>query len=551
MKALICALNTKYVHSSLAPWCLKAGIQKYSPSVKCEVLESTINEPEELILQKILKKDFDIIGFCTYIWNVNLVLSLCRSIKKNRSIKIVLGGPEVSYNAKDILEKNSCVDYVISGEGELPFAELCGDKSIDLILGLCYRNGDEIVVRPPFISQENPPLPYGEEYFSRLEGRIAYLETSRGCPYRCAFCLSGRCQEVRFFDTEEAKQSILALANSGAQTIKFIDRTFNADKKRARELFLFIIDKYGSEIPEGVCFHFEIEGDILDDETIRLLSAAKAGSIQMEIGLQSFNKDTLEAVNRKTDISRLCENIKKLIALENIHIHIDLIAGLPYESYDSFADSFNRALELKPHVLQLGFLKLLHGSELRDRAEEYSYSFQHEPPYEVTATKWLTNEELNRLHETEDFFDRFYNSGRFLRTVEYISKSFENAFEIYTELGAFVKAKEKTRSLDELSWLVYECLVAHKEICADMLRDYMVLDRLATNRTGSLPEFLKIHSPKLKEILNLLEKDLKTKRRFGVKRAITLLKTSNSAVWVDYDIKNPVTGQYKLNEIKI
>lgn len=538
------------MHSSLAPWCLKAAITKYEPDVECEVLELTINEQKNVILSKIMEKEFDIIGFSTYVWNIEIVLALCKEIKKARTSRIVLGGPEVSYNAHEILEKYPVVDYIISGEGERPFADLCGDKPLENIGGLCYRNGDKIIIKEPYVSNENPPSPYTEDYFTSLNGRIAYIETSRGCPYRCAFCLSGRCGGVRLFDVEEAKKNILLLATSGAKTIKFIDRTFNADRKRAKELFAFIIDNYGKEIPHNTCFHFEIEGDILDEKTISLLSKAECGAIQMEIGLQSFNEQTLISINRKPQTQRICENVKKLIALGNIHIHIDLIAGLPYENYESFANSFNRALELEPHMLQFGFLKLLHGSDLKENMSDYCECLST-PPYEVISTKWLSKKELEKMHTTEDFFDRFYNSGRFTRTARYLNKNTENPFKIYTELGEFVKNNEKERSLDSLSLLVYEYLCRLDSIDADLLRDYMAIDRLASNRMGTLPEFLKIHSSKIKQILAELDKDENTRRKFGVKRAITLLKSENSAIYVDYDIKNPVTGEYKLSKIVI
>ena len=544
MKALICSLNTKYVHSSLAPWCLKAGVEKYSNGAECEVFESTINESEEKIISEISRREFDIIGFCTYIWNAQMVLSICEKIKLIKNAKIVLGGPEVSYNAYEILNKNSFIDYVISGEGEKPFGELCGDKAIETIEGLCYRDGEKIVVKSPYTAEEAPPSPYSREYFEKLSGRIAYLETSRGCPYRCAFCLSGRCGTVRFFDLEEAKKNIIDLANSGAKTIKFIDRTFNADKDRARKIFKYIIDSYGKSIPSDVCFHFEIEGDILDEQTIQILSSARPGAIQMEIGLQSFNKDTLSAINRKSDTNRLVENIKKLIALDNIHIHIDLIAGLPYETLDSFENSFNRALALKPHMLQFGFLKMLHGSDLRAQANEFFCEYDKNPPYEIKSTLWLSNEELTLMHIVEDFFDRFYNSGRFPRTADYLHKSVESPFKLYTELGAFVKNNEQERSLDAFSKLVYDYLISLKFLDKDKIRDCMAIDRLSTNKGGFLPEFLKIHSPKLKEILNTLEEAPNIKKKKGIKRAITLLKSENAFVYVDYDIKNPITKQY-------
>ena len=547
MKALICALNTKYIHSSLSPWYLKASLKELYPDVECEIYESTINESEKTLLEEISKRRADIICFSAYIWNISLVLSLGEALSRVKDAKILLGGPEVSYNSEDLLEKYPFIDYIISGEGERPFAELCGaEVPLSEIPGLCYRDNGKIIVKPPHISSDDPPSPYNDEYLEALNGRISYIETSRGCPYRCAFCLSGRCGGVRFFDIERSKRDILFLAGSGSKTIKFIDRTFNADKKRAKELFSFIIDNSCDKIPDDVCFHFEIEGDILDDELIELLSRARTGLFQMEIGLQSFNPQTLNAINRKTNMERLCENIKKLIALGNIHIHIDLIAGLPYESVESLENSFNKAISLRAHVLQLGFLKLLHGADMREKRELYPCEYRSDAPYEVIATPWLSSEELDQLHIIEDFFDKFYNSGRFRRTEQYIFEAVENPFKFYTGLAVFVKKNQKSHSLDELSRCVYEYLCGTDFLDKRLVRDFMAMDRLSTNRMGALPEFLKIHSSKLKEYLNLLEQNPETRAKRGIKRAITLLESENAFVYVDYDSENKVTKEYKI-----
>ncbi len=546
MKAVICALNSKFVHSCLAPWYLKAKLNELYPWVQCQILEGTINEKEDEILKRILDSDADLVAFSTYIWNVGLVLSISKKLKEKTGVKVLLGGPEVSYNAREILEGSPFVDFVISGDGEVPFARLCGGETLSDIDGLCYRNGDEIVIKEPFVMSEEPPNPYTREYLDALNGRIAYLETSRGCPYHCAFCLSGRCGGVRFFDIERAKKDIITLASSGAKTIKFIDRTFNADRKRARELFEFIISSYGDKIPQNVCFHFEIEGDILDDDTISILSKAPVGLIQMEIGLQSFNAETLNAIDRKTNLDKLCENVKKLLLPQNIHIHIDLIAGLPCETLESFENSFNKALALKPHMLQLGFLKLLHGAVLREEQGRHSCTYDDAPPYEVKSTRWMSQKELEELHILEDLFDRFYNSHRFSRINEYALSLVQNPFNFYTGLAVFVKNNEKSRTLDELSGLVLSYISSLDGADKSLVRDLMAMDRLATNKMGALPELLKVHSPKLKIFLNELEKDPTTKRPQGIKRAITLLLSEESFVYVDYDLKNSVSGEYKI-----
>ena len=546
LKVVICAINSKFVHSCLAPWYLKATAQEMCPDVECQIIEGTINEKEESLLERIIQSGADAVAFSAYIWNIKLVLSLAKSLKERKNIKIILGGPEVSYNAEDILVENSFVDFIISGEGEIPFAKLCSGEDPLEIEGLCSRNGSKIVIKDPFVMTCDPPSPYTREYLDALNGRIAYLETSRGCPYRCAFCLSGRCGGVRFFNIERSKNDILILANSGAKTVKLVDRTFNADKRRARELFEFIISSYGDKIPGGVCFHFEIEGDILDDETISLLAKAPSGLFQMEIGVQSFNPQTLGAIDRKTNMDKLCENVKKLLLPQNIHIHIDLIAGLPFEDYESFKDSFEKAIALRPHMLQLGFLKLLHGARLREEPSEADFVYSTEPPYEVVSTKWLPENDMQKFHILEDFFDRFYNSHRFPRINEYLLENIEKPFNLYTGLAVFVKNNEKIRTLDEFSELVFEYLCTLDKFDKNVIRDLMAIDRLSTNKMGALPEFLKIHSPKLKEYLNELEKDPMTKRKQGVKRAITLLSSEESFVYVDYDFKNLVSGEYKI-----
>lgn len=551
MKAVICCMNSKFIHSSLAPWYLKASVDKYCKDGECEVYETTINENKDKIVGELLKMEADLIAFSVYIWNVSLVVEISREIRSKKNVKIAFGGPEVSYNAKSILEKYDFVDYVISGEGEVPFAMLCDGEDAQKIPGLCYRKGKEIEIKTPHISFEDPPCPYTLEYLERLNGRISYIETSRGCPYRCAFCLSGRCGGVRFFDIEESKKNILLLANSGTKTVKFIDRTFNADKKRANELFEFIIEKSKSEIPNDVCFHFEIEGDILDDEIINTLSKSREGLFQMEVGLQSFNELTLREINRKTNTSRLKNNIKRLLDLGNIHIHLDLISGLPYENLESFSNSFNKAVELDAHVVQLGFLKLLHGSDLRENSNKYGLEFDEFPPYEIKITPWMSKSDFEKLHIVEDLFDRLYNSGRFSRTVRYIHDRVENKFDFYLKCGIYVKNNEKTRTLDEFSKLVYDYVLENEKVDSFEFRDNMAQDRLATNRMGVLPEFLKVKSPKIKEILNLLDKDEKTKRKKGIKRAATVLKSENAFVYVDYDIKNLVTEEYKLIKLKI
>ncbi len=548
LKTLICAINSKFIHSSLAVWCLAGALEKWASDVEYDIFEGTINENIDNTCEKLTLGNYELVAFSTYIWNVSYVKELARRVKEKTGAKILLGGPEVSYNAKEVLEECQYVDYIISGEGEEPFSMLAQGRDFNQIPGLCYRTGDKIIVKEPYVSMANPPSPYVEKYFNALNGRIAYIETSRGCPYRCAFCLSGRCGGVRFFDLDESKQKIILLANSGTKTVKFIDRTFNADRKRAIEIFEFIIDEYGKKVPKSVCFHFEIEGELIDDKTIEVLKKAPKGLFQFEIGLQTFNEKTLEHINRKTDLKKLTYNIKRIIELENIHVHIDLIAGMTYEDMESFEKSFNKALSLKPDMLQLGFLKLLHGADMREDGEKYKCEFSPTPPYEVISTEHMSKKELQKLHILEDVFEKLYNSSRFERTCEYVFSLYSSSFKILMELALFVEKSNIPNNLDLFSRAVYDFFSKKKEVNPSKLRDCMALDRLSTNRMGTLPDFLKVHSPIIKEYLTLLEKSKDTKRPQNVKRAATVLLSENKFIYVDYQNPDKIKNSYKIIE---
>lgn len=557
MNAVICALNAKYIHSSPAPWCLLAGIRAFGENgVTAHVVEGTINEKIEDVAERICARKPQAVGFCCYIWNITATLRLVRSVKERLpQIAVILGGPEVGFRAGQILRENPEVLAVISGEGESPFAQLLNavyyGSPVQGIPGVTCRNGEKIVSAPPVLRTDDPPRPYTADYLRALHGRIAYLESSRGCPFSCAFCLSGRSGGLRFFDLEQTKRELLLLANSGTKTVKFVDRTFNANRGRALELFTFILRHYGKDIPHGVCFHFEIAGDLLDDETIGLLSTAPAGAVQLEIGLQSFHTRTLEAVNRKTDLEKLKCNIRRLIAPGNIHIHIDLIAGLPYEGWDSFADSFNTAYFLHPHMLQLGFLKLLYGAAMREHPGQFPCRYSPQPPYEIEETPWLSPEELNRLHHTEDALERLYNSGRFRRTLCYLLERMKcGPFPLLTRFGDFCAAQNvRGISLDDYSALVFRFFSVQEKIDPAALCDRMVCDRIATNPSGKLPPVLCVRDSRLKTFIRTWERQHPPRK--GVKRRYALLSSEKCVVYADYRNRNPVTGDYLLVKVPL
>ncbi len=550
MKTVICQINSKYVHSSLAAWCIKAGVEKFcTDNIEVSVLEGTINENTEDVLTRIVSKEPEIIGFCCYIWNISYVRELAQKVRDCLpECKIVFGGPEVSYNTEEVLKQNNFVDFVISGEGEYPFSYLtdCIEKgTVPENNGICYRKGDGYYISEPYVSCEEPPSPYCEDYFSALRGRIAYIETTRGCPYSCAFCLSGRCGGVRFFDINRVKNEITALANSGTKTVKFIDRTFNAHNERSKDILRFILSNVGRQIPVGVCFHFEIAGDILDDEFISLLTSAPKGLFQLEIGMQSFNEPTLAAINRKTDCEKLKNNIKRLVDARNMHIHIDLIAGLPLENYETFRKSFNTAYELNADMLQLGFLKLLHGADMREYPDKYPCKFSSSPPYEVISTPYITKEELSLLRGVEDALERTYNSGRFRETLRYIEALGFIPFDIFERIAKRLNGS-KEASLDEYTAFLYGILCDFEGVDKAVLRDIMLCDRIATVADGKIPKCFRTYDPFLKTTKHSLEKNADTKRRDGVKRTVALLYSEKNVVWCDYTDSDPITGRYEL-----
>ncbi len=494
MKVVIACLNSKYIHMSSAPWCLAAGIREFSKSdISYTVMESTINSDTDKFADDILNQSPDVVSFCCYIWNISKTLMICEKIRKSSKCTIVLGGPEVAYRPKDVLGKYSFVDYVLTGEGEFCFPDfldmLCGVGSKYSVAGLTFREKNEIISVPEQNYTVSPPSPFNDEYLNALGGRICYIESSRGCPYRCAFCLSGRVSPLRFFDIETTKRDIIKLATSGTQTVKYVDRTFNAVESHANEILQFIKENYGKSIPNGICFHFEIAGDILKESTMQILSSMPKGAIQLEIGMQSFNEDTLLAINRKTNTKKLIYNITRLISFGNMHIHIDLIAGLTGEDIKSFEKSFDIAYSLKAHMLQLGFLKLLYGADMREKSEKYPCEFSDEPPYEVISTPFLSKEDVLALKNCEDAVDRLYNSGRFLFTLDYLIKEVGfTPFKLFFEFGQNVDGQKN--SLGSYAMKVYNYFAKYCD--EQILKEKLLCDLLCCSSALQIPPELKI-----------------------------------------------------------
>lgn len=450
MKILLTTLNSKYSHSSLA---LRYLI-KYCASEDYVLLheEYTINESLHHITADIYKKEPNVVVFSCYIWNISETLIIIDRLKKVRKdIVIVIGGPEVSYDSVEILKKNSSVDYIIRGEGEESLRELVKffksqeheKKSFDpsTIKGITYRDISGNVVqnqdRPLICSLDSIPFPYNEEDFERLSKRIVYYETSRGCPFNCSYCLSSTTHGIRYFSVARVKKDLEVFIRNRVKLVKFIDRTFNADKKRTMEIFKYIIEEKGN-----TRFHFEIAADLMDDELIECLRYAPKGLFQFEIGVQSTNLEVLDSVNRKSNLEKLYNNVKALRVADNIHLHLDLIAGLPKEGMSSFAKSFDDVFALEPHMLQLGFLKLLKGSTIRNEAGLYGYEFISEPPYEVLKNDLLKYDDIIMLHSIEDVLEKYHNSGVFEKALKFIFNNvYSSAFKFFKDLANHFAAR--------------------------------------------------------------------------------------------------------------
>lgn len=545
MKVIISCLNSKYVHASLALWCLLSGVKTFGKNdYDIKIFESTINANLHDFAQKIISENPQVISFSCYIWNITQTLEICKEIKENLDCKIVLGGPEVAYRSKDILEKYDYIDFVLAGEGEWSFPIFLDNINGNLssVDGLTYRENSEIIINPEKEYTDTPPSPYSAEFYENLKGRIAYIETSRGCPYRCAFCLSGRCSKLRFFDLEQVKKDVINLANSGTQTLKFVDRTFNANSKRANEILLFIKENYGAKIPESVCFHFEIAGDILTEETLEILSQMPKGAVQLEIGMQSFNEETLKTINRKTNTEKLIKNIERLLQMGNMHIHIDLIAGLTGEDLESFKNSFNTGYSLKAHMLQMGFLKLLYGADMRENPDDFPCEYSKEPPYEVVSTPWISDDEMKMLKKCEDAVDRLYNSGRFLFTLDYLIDEIGiSPFDLFNDFGNCVDGTNMR--LSDYAVKVYKYF---KNQCDEqILREKILCDLLSCSSSVQIPEIFKIRDPLYKKVkkyfIENVDKNIK----------IAILYSTQQVYTVNQNTEKDFHGRYKGEKFSI
>lgn len=440
MKVALATLNAKFIHTSLALRYLKAFVEK---DFDVEIAEYTIKDPALNIASDLFVRNVDVIGFSCYIWNIEETIKVIHILKKIRpDIKIILGGPEVTYDVIYWMERIPEVDFIVFGEGEETFqhllTEIAGEQKYHFVLGASYRKADgEIVINPvrPKIDLKTIPTPYRFiEDRPNLSKRIVYMETSRGCPFSCQFCLSSIEVGVRYFDKEQIKSDILYLIAHGAKMIKFVDRTFNIKRDYAMEMFQFLIDNH-----QGCVFQFEITADIMRPEVLDFLAKnSPPGIFRFEIGVQSTNNETNMLVKRKQNFAKLSNTVTKIKESKKIDQHLDLIAGLPEEDYDSFRNTFNDVFALRPEELQLGFLKLLRGTGLRAQAEQFGYTYMEHAPYEILGSRVLPFSDIVRIKRVEDVLEKYWNAHRMDHTLLYlIEQEFPSAFDFFQEFGDF------------------------------------------------------------------------------------------------------------------
>lgn len=439
-KVILAALNAKYIHSNLALRYL-SRFQNNNQKHHVETMEFTINQRLDFIAEELFRKQPDVVLFSCYIWNVEMLRQLCPILKKIMPDCVIgFGGPEVSYESETFLRENPAVDFVMRGEGELVFTKYLehldagNPATLGEIESLTYRQGDEIFSTPQMHPMDLALLPFPyEDDFSDVQNQIIYYESSRGCPYHCGYCLSSVENGVRFVPLDKVLPDLQKFLDKNVPQVKFIDRTFNCKKSHAMAIW-----KYLHEHDNGVTnFHFEITADLIDQETIDFLKTVRKGLFQFEIGVQSTNPQTIRAINRNVDFAALSEIVQQIKDGENIHQHLDLIAGLPYEDYDSFGRSFNDVYALHPEQLQLGFLKVLKGSMLHQKQKEFEIVYHDTAPYEVLTTHELPYADTLRLKYVEEMVETYYNSGRFLNTLAYLVPLYESPFAFFEALSQF------------------------------------------------------------------------------------------------------------------
>ena len=547
MKILLVACNAKYIHSNLAVYDLQAYASDYADHIVLK--EYTINQQKDDIMRDIYLEHPDVVCVSCYIWNLSFVKELMADlIKILPGADFWAGGPEVSYDAEKFLTENSEFKGVMVGEGEETFKELAGyyveknPQNLKDMTGICYRDGDQIIHNGWRQIMDLSSIPFIYKDLSEFKNRIIYYESSRGCPFSCSYCLSSIDKKLRFRDTETVKKELQFFIENKVPQVKFVDRTFNCKHDHAMAIW-----KYINEHDNGVTnFHFEISADLLREEELQEMSTMRPGLIQLEIGVQSTNPDTIKAIHRTMDFEKLKGIVDRIHSFGNIHQHLDLIAGLPYEDYDSFRNSFNDVYALKPQQLQLGFLKVLKGSHMMEMCREYGIVYKTQEPYEVLSTKWLDYDHVLKLKTVENMVEVYYNSGQFQNTLEYLEKFFPDAFSIYERLGSFYMEKgygDISHTRMRRYEILLEFLEDMPEISVDQVKDQMVYDLYLRENLKSRPGFARDQKPFERQIWDF------RKREKVAKNAHVEVFADGKVLLFDYADRDPLTNNAHVTDV--
>ena len=550
MKILLAACNAKYIHSNLAVYNLKSCSGEYSSSVV--VKEYTINQIRDDILKDIYLEQPDVVCFSCYIWNISFVRELVPDLKKILpQVEFWAGGPEVSYDAVEFLKKNPVFFGVMVGEGEETFHELAGyyierkPETLSGIRGVAFRDenkGRDIVHTGWRELMDLSKVPFAYSNLTEFKNRIIYYESSRGCPFSCSYCLSSIDKKLRFRDIELVKKELQFFIDNKVPQVKFVDRTFNCKHDHAMEIWRYI-----TENDNGITnFHFEISADLLRAEELALMKTMRPGLIQLEIGVQSTNPQTIKAIRRTMDFEKLKGIVEQIHSFGNIHQHLDLIAGLPYEGYDSFHKSFCDVYALRPEQFQLGFLKVLKGSHMMEMTGEYQILYKDREPYEVLSTAWLTYGEILRLKMVESMVEVYYNSGQFKNTLVFLEKYFDDPFRMYEALGRFYEKKgysEISHSRMRRYEILMEFAGEQKEIPSEALSDVMLLDLYLRENLKSRPSFASDQKPYERLIW-----DYRKAKKIPKTAHIEVFRDGKKLLF-DYTDRDPLTNNAQLTDI--
>ena len=550
MKILLAACNAKYIHSNLAVYNLKSCSGEYSSRVV--VKEYTINQIRDDILKDIYLEQPDVVCFSCYIWNISFVRELVPDLKKILpQVEFWAGGPEVSYDAVEFLKKNPAFFGVMVGEGEETFHELAGyyierkPETLSGIRGVAFRDenkGRDIVHTGWRELMDLSKVPFAYSNLTEFKNRIIYYESSRGCPFSCSYCLSSIDKKLRFRDIGLVKKELQFFIDNKVPQVKFVDRTFNCKHDHAMEIWRYI-----TENDNGITnFHFEISADLLRAEELALMKTMRPGLIQLEIGVQSTNPQTIKAIRRTMDFEKLKGIVEQIHSFGNIHQHLDLIAGLPYEGYDSFHKSFCDVYALRPEQFQLGFLKVLKGSHMMEMTGEYQILYKDREPYEVLSTAWLTYGEILRLKMVESMVEVYYNSGQFKNSLVFLEKYFDDPFRMYEALGRFYEKKgysEISHSRMRRYEILMEFAGEQKEIPSEALSDVMLLDLYLRENLKSRPSFASDQKPYERLIW-----DYRKAKKIPKTAHIEVFRDGKKLLF-DYTDRDPLTNNAQLTDI--